>query len=60
MQTVADTVIDSGLAPEQIELEITESVPFQNNDEGLAILTALKSPGASIVPALAANRSNAA
>ena len=49
VQTVADALIDSGLAPERLELEITESVLMYNNDENLATLAALKSLGASIV-----------
>lgn len=49
VQTVADALIDSGLAPERLELEITESVLVHNNDENLAILAALKSLGVSIV-----------
>jgi diguanylate cyclase (GGDEF)-like protein/PAS domain S-box-containing protein len=49
VQTVADALVDSGLAPERLELEITESVLVHNNDENLATLAALKSLGVSIV-----------
>ncbi len=40
---------DSGLAPERLELEITETVLIENNEENLAVLRQLKSLGAEIV-----------
>ncbi|MEJ2435226.1 MAG: EAL domain-containing protein, partial [Pseudolabrys sp.] len=49
VETVASALVDSGLPPERLELEITESVLLHNNDENLAILAALKSLGVSIV-----------
>jgi diguanylate cyclase (GGDEF)-like protein/PAS domain S-box-containing protein len=49
VETVAAALVDSGLPPERLELEITESVLLHNNDENLAILSALKSLGVSIV-----------
>ena len=49
VETVANALIDSGLPPERLELEITESVLLHNNDDNLAILGALKSLGVSIV-----------
>lgn len=49
VQTVAEALVDSGLAPERLELEITETVLMHNNDENLATLAALKSLGVSIV-----------
>jgi diguanylate cyclase (GGDEF)-like protein/PAS domain S-box-containing protein len=49
VDTVARALVDSGLPPERLELEITESVLLQNNEENLALLAALKSLGVSIV-----------
>jgi diguanylate cyclase (GGDEF)-like protein len=46
---VSRTLIDSGLAPERLELEITESVLLHQNDENIAVLHQLKSLGVSIV-----------
>jgi len=46
---VARALVDSGLPPERLELEITESVLLHNNEDNLAILSALKSLGVSIV-----------
>ncbi|HEY6256590.1 MAG TPA: EAL domain-containing protein [Xanthobacteraceae bacterium] len=40
---------DSGLAPQRLELEITETVLIENNEENLAVLHQLKNLGASIV-----------
>jgi diguanylate cyclase (GGDEF)-like protein len=40
---------ESGLAPERLELEITETVLIENNEENIAILHQLKNLGASIV-----------
>jgi EAL domain-containing protein (putative c-di-GMP-specific phosphodiesterase class I) len=47
--TVTRALVDSGLPPERLELEITETVLLQNNDENIAVLRQLKSLGASIV-----------
>ena len=49
IDTVARALVDSNLPPERLELEITESVLLHNNEENLAILSALKSLGVSIV-----------
>jgi predicted signal transduction protein with EAL and GGDEF domain len=46
---VASTLIDSGLPPERLELEITESVLLQKSDDNLALLHQLKCSGVSIV-----------
>jgi diguanylate cyclase (GGDEF)-like protein/PAS domain S-box-containing protein len=46
---VTRALVDSGLPPERLELEITETVLLQNNDENIAVLRQLKSLGASIV-----------
>jgi diguanylate cyclase (GGDEF)-like protein len=40
---------DTGLPPERLELEITETVLLQNNAENLAILRAIKDLGVAIV-----------
>ncbi len=40
---------DSGLAPERLELEITETVLIENNEENLAVLHQMKKLGVSIV-----------
>jgi diguanylate cyclase (GGDEF)-like protein len=40
---------ESGLAPQRLELEITETVLIENNEENIAILHQLKNLGASIV-----------
>jgi len=47
--TVSRALADSGLPPDRLELEITESVLLRNNEENIAILAALKSIGVSIV-----------
>ncbi len=49
VDTVARALVDSNLPPERLELEITESVLLHNNEENLAIMSALKSLGVSIV-----------
>jgi len=49
VDTVAQALVDSNLPPERLELEITESVLLHNNEANLAILSALKSLGVSIV-----------
>jgi diguanylate cyclase (GGDEF)-like protein/PAS domain S-box-containing protein len=46
---VASTLTDSGLPPERLELEITESVLLQKSDDNLALLHQLKCSGVSIV-----------
>ena len=46
---VTSALIDSGLSPERLELEITESVLLQKNIDNLAMLHQLKSLGVSIV-----------
>jgi diguanylate cyclase (GGDEF)-like protein len=40
---------DTGLPPERLELEITETVLLQNNEENLAILREIKNLGVAIV-----------
>ena len=49
VDSVSRALIDSGLRPEQLELEITESVLLYKSEENLALLHALKSLGVSIV-----------
>jgi diguanylate cyclase (GGDEF)-like protein/PAS domain S-box-containing protein len=49
VDTVACALVDSGLPPERLELEITESVLLHHNEGNLAILAALKSLGVAIV-----------
>jgi len=46
--TVRDALRDSGLAPERLELEITESVVLNNDGHTLAALQALKALGVRI------------
>jgi len=46
---VSGALADSGLAPEQLELEITESVLLQQNEDNIATLHRLKRLGVSIV-----------
>ena len=46
---VAGALAESGLAPERLELEITESVLLRNSSENLSILHQLKKLGLSIV-----------
>ena len=46
---VADALKTSGLAPQRLELEITESLLLGNNEETLATLRRLKDIGVSIV-----------
>jgi diguanylate cyclase (GGDEF)-like protein len=46
---VSGALVDSGLAPQRLELEITESVLLQHNEDNLATLHRLKQLGASIV-----------
>ncbi len=49
MDIVAGALVDSGLTPERLELEITESVLLQKNVNNLSSLHQLKSLGISIV-----------
>jgi diguanylate cyclase (GGDEF)-like protein len=46
---VAGALADSGLAPQRLELEITESVLLQHDEDNLATLHGLKRLGVSIV-----------
>jgi diguanylate cyclase (GGDEF)-like protein/PAS domain S-box-containing protein len=46
---VSDALVESGLPPERLELEITESVLLQKSEDNIALLYALKSLGVSIV-----------
>jgi diguanylate cyclase (GGDEF)-like protein len=47
--SVCRALVDSGLASERLELEITESVLLKNNAENVALLHQLKNLGVSIV-----------
>jgi predicted signal transduction protein with EAL and GGDEF domain len=49
VEVVAGALVDSGLAPERLELEITESVLLRENEENLAVLHQLRALGAAIV-----------
>jgi diguanylate cyclase (GGDEF)-like protein/PAS domain S-box-containing protein len=49
VNVVTNTLTDSGLPPERLELEITESVLLQKSDDNIALLHQLKSSGLSIV-----------
>jgi diguanylate cyclase (GGDEF)-like protein/PAS domain S-box-containing protein len=46
---VTYALVDSGLPPERLELEITETILLHKNDENIALLHQLKSIGVSIV-----------
>jgi diguanylate cyclase (GGDEF)-like protein/PAS domain S-box-containing protein len=46
---VTDAIVDTGLAPTRLELEVTESVLLENNAESLAVLHQLKATGVAIV-----------
>jgi predicted signal transduction protein with EAL and GGDEF domain len=48
-QIVSSALGDSGLAPERLELEVTESVLLKQNDDNLSTLRSLKELGVSIV-----------
>ncbi|MCP5688371.1 EAL domain-containing protein, partial [Klebsiella pneumoniae] len=48
VHTVALALADSGLAPQRLELEITESVLLGNSEENVRTLRALKDLGVSI------------
>ena len=47
-ETVREALEASGLAPNRLELEITESVLLQHSDEGLAVLHQLRALGVRI------------
>jgi diguanylate cyclase (GGDEF)-like protein len=49
LETLRSIISDSGLPPHRLELEITETVLIEKNEENLAILHELKSLGVSIV-----------
>jgi diguanylate cyclase (GGDEF)-like protein len=49
LEIVSAALADSGLAPERLELEITESVLLQKNSRDLEILYQIKSLGVSVV-----------
>jgi EAL domain-containing protein (putative c-di-GMP-specific phosphodiesterase class I) len=49
VDTVTDALVESGLAPERLELEVTESVLLHKSSGNLAMLHQLKSLGISIV-----------
>jgi predicted signal transduction protein with EAL and GGDEF domain len=49
LNSITSALADSGLPPERLELEVTESVLLQNNAENLAVLHQLKAFGVSIV-----------
>lgn len=48
VDTVSLALADSGLAPERLELEITESVLLDNSEENIRTLRALKALGVAI------------
>ncbi|MBD1547155.1 EAL domain-containing protein [Roseibium aggregatum] len=48
-QVIEATLAQTGLAPERLEVEVTESVLLQQNEENLATLHALRELGASVV-----------
>jgi EAL domain-containing protein (putative c-di-GMP-specific phosphodiesterase class I) len=49
VHAVTSTIVDSGLPPERLELEITGCVSLQENDANIALLHQLKCMGVSIV-----------
>jgi len=49
LDTLRVALADSGLPPQRLELEITETVLIENNEENLAVLRQLKDLGAEIV-----------
>jgi len=49
LETISAALAESGLAPERLELEITESVLLQKNARDLTILHQIKSLGISVV-----------
>jgi diguanylate cyclase (GGDEF)-like protein len=46
---VTDALVDSGLCPSRLELEVTESVLLENSAESVAVLHQLKTSGVHIV-----------
>ncbi|MET3523540.1 bifunctional diguanylate cyclase/phosphodiesterase [Mesorhizobium abyssinicae] len=48
-EQVASILADTGLAPQRLQLEITESVLLENSDASRAALTALRESGVGIV-----------
>jgi diguanylate cyclase (GGDEF)-like protein len=46
---VTDALVDSGLCPSRLELEVTESVLLENSTESVAVLHQLKTCGVHIV-----------
>ena len=46
---VTDALVDSGLCPARLELEVTESVLLENSAESVAVLHQLKASGVHIV-----------
>jgi diguanylate cyclase (GGDEF)-like protein len=49
VETVRSALDESGLAPERLELEITETILVERNEENLAVLHEIKALGVSIV-----------
>jgi diguanylate cyclase (GGDEF)-like protein len=49
LDIVTRALADANLAPERLELEVTESILLRNNGDNLAILNELKSLGVSVV-----------
>jgi EAL domain-containing protein (putative c-di-GMP-specific phosphodiesterase class I) len=49
LDSLKATLAESGLAPERLELEITETVLLERNEDSLAVLRAMKDLGVSIV-----------
>jgi diguanylate cyclase (GGDEF)-like protein len=49
LDTLRAALADSGLPPQRLELEITETVLIENNEENLTMLRQLKDMGAEIV-----------
>jgi diguanylate cyclase (GGDEF)-like protein len=49
VSAVSRALVESGLAPNRLELEITESILLHNNAENIALLHTLKALGISIV-----------
>jgi diguanylate cyclase (GGDEF)-like protein len=46
---VTDALVESGICPTRLELEVTESVLLENSEESLAVLHQLKASGVHIV-----------
>src|SRR5262249_923902 len=49
LEVVTGALAESGLSPERLELEVTESILLRNNGENIGLLNELKSLGVSIV-----------